>query len=869
LATTDIYETSTITAKGRLARGEAKSTKGEFVFYQDDKEVKRIAAELSLRPQTGPEAWVQCDYETPLVADEAASYKLRYELVADSNKQVVQGADDWIVWPMKATLEAVKWKETDQKAPGFKFRVMQNGKQTRWGRPQVYETTGADAKVEYVLEKGYPYTVMAVAPWEIKKIEPDPEKGRKRKAEVFRNFKSVFVAPEEPEDMGELFGDRPEGLDEDGAIRQMVNLDTQKEGQDFNGSELVCVVAAEEDRSLGAGQADKRVGKAGVFVYVKVIFGPTGALEKSKRDTPKTELLAGLDLSGLTAVTDGIEYKGKVELKQSDGTGKFKLSLGKAGGDTCEITIGSTEECKDSKLTFRNWRRIWYELMAPAYMPLEERALKDGTKVHDFPAAARTRLLDIGKLFFTEFEFQACHLFAVNDAPLGTVMPGTFIGLPGRPQVHILTDFSFPLYPTGKSFHSAPATKAPRVVKIKLCDANYFFDPGDPQGSYQSTGNEDPAPVIGAAGFWVPKASDDGTDCLENMAWEAEVDIAACTRLPTLEVAAPIPKAAVADASTRTVTITELLQNKTVTIEFGKLFGLLGNVGTSVATAESAKIDQFLNDVLVPRNLREQGNKVKFQLEGESGNERRDERMTNVDTVLRERFAALATPVACHPGLDFDGNPRSDWLDYATHVDESRCTVLKIAFNLPSGTAGTPGPADFAGAFSDTKCPITIYFDQKIHSGGLGLAQGGENLVVFSLAASDSSIDVMLHEAAHTMGLTGDAPASGLTLAKDFSEQEPTATYRTNGTLGHRYEDHGHSGSHCAFGMSDADKALPHYDKKRYEEPSGSGNFVVKPATGGTCIMFGENDGSGPSGATSHFCPQCRDVLRARDMSSL
>jgi hypothetical protein len=66
------------------------------------------------------------------------------------------------------------------------------------------------------------------------------------------------------------------------------------------------------------------------------------------------------------------------------------------------------------------------------------------------------------------------------------------------------------------------------------------------------------------------------------------------------------------------------------------------------------------------------------------------------------------------------------------------------------------------------------------------------------------------------------------------------------------YIAHGHSGPHCAYGLTDVQKKLGDYGGQA-----------------GTCIMFGENSGSDPGSATTGFCPECSDYIKARDLRDL
>ncbi|HYS11195.1 MAG TPA: hypothetical protein VEP66_20840, partial [Myxococcales bacterium] len=69
--------------------------------------------------------------------------------------------------------------------------------------------------------------------------------------------------------------------------------------------------------------------------------------------------------------------------------------------------------------------------------------------------------------------------------------------------------------------------------------------------------------------------------------------------------------------------------------------------------------------------------------------------------------------------------------------------------------------------------------------------------------------------------------------------------------------EHGHTGSHCAWGLDDTQKATADY--------SDSSNV---PRGVPECVMFG----AGPSEDANRqgsvdLCPQCHHLMRARDYS--
>jgi hypothetical protein len=184
-------------------------------------------------------------------------------------------------------------------------------------------------------------------------------------------------------------------------------------------------------------------------------------------------------------------------------------------------------------------------------------------------------------------------------------------------------------------------------------------------------------------------------------------------------------------------------------------------------------------------------------------------------------------------------------------------TVTEFELVLPSAAPSDPG--SFVGRIdSPTHCPVEIEIVFEAAEQGLGLAgegvQAGENLVVYNHTAPDSFVDVLLHELGHSMGQTvyvdEYSPPKGLATPKSTNEKD--AKYAYNGTKGHVYIGKKHSGPHCAYGLNDAEKKSASYKNRS-----------------GSCIMFGENSADGPSLATTGFCPQCMEYIKARDLRNL
>ena len=226
-----------------------------------------------------------------------------------------------------------------------------------------------------------------------------------------------------------------------------------------------------------------------------------------------------------------------------------------------------------------------------------------------------------------------------------------------------------------------------------------------------------------------------------------------------------------------------------------------------------------------------------------------------LDSVKSLTWKALVDPIAHpkHPGVA-NGRAREGVLS-STSI--KLITTKAFEIELPSLDPMDPGKLVGPNLTAE-RCPIEVKIKFEGAEEGLGLAgqgaQEGENLVVYNPDSPDSFVDVLLHELGHSMGQTIYSgtylPPKGYTVPKKSSEDD--ADYAHNGTKGHVYVGKGHSGPHCAYGLSDLDKALASYSGKP-----------------GTCIMFGENSGQGDSLATTGYCPQCEDNIKHRDIHDL
>ncbi|MCC7536348.1 MAG: hypothetical protein IT379_09050 [Deltaproteobacteria bacterium] len=163
----------------------------------------------------------------------------------------------------------------------------------------------------------------------------------------------------------------------------------------------------------------------------------------------------------------------------------------------------------------------------------------------------------------------------------------------------------------------------------------------------------------------------------------------------------------------------------------------------------------------------------------------------------------------------------------------------KIKIKLPPAAQALVGPS------SATKCPIRVSFEIETARGFNGSAGGGEQTLVFS-RPPEAVAATTCHELGHSMGQTV-YPSGG-------RKQKPPKGMAYPKTIpkGDKYDDSwGHTGSHCAHGLSTKDK--------KKSSPS---------AFQGSCLMFGAGGNEVPP-ARDAFCPECLKYVQGRRLDDV
>lgn len=863
-----ILEGSKLTVRARIADGEASTKDIEFVFFKDKTEFQRVSAQLPSVKALGDAGWVEASVDkVPDVDATKKNYELTYQVVIP--ERTITDLPAFIVWPARGKI-VVKPATTEHKdMKGFRFRVKQNS--VAQGADK--RVTLDDGSYEFDLIAGHAFTIEALPPYEITSwVTQD---GHEVECKATMKFEADFFDPQA------------------GAVKQYVNitppdLTVPDLGRNGDGPTVIVKLGVKDDPGRPDGE---KFGKPGLIVHFRATFGPkvgNGGIEKSTRNDPAypTEIKQELEVKQIAGPDADNVYKGKIELK-ADGTGavaEMKVYLGLAGGDTCKLEIAGTDKflndattAADATLTFTNWRKSYYELMAPDFYAARE--LDDvtvsGVTHRDFPAAALNKLKALGDSVFIEYAWAHTVVVAQGDAIKGSVLSKRFLEINGTEDpAFILTDYTNKSRPKGYDWQR---THRDLTNFVKLCDHNYYWEL-DPPGAFpngrkrfrDTTTTVDKNLTVHAThgGYFIPRSGlskdaggtkspsvwlPDGSG--HGIAWKADID--PDNYMTVIDAIVEDRPPAVDGLKTRTVTITESNQNPAAcNVDFTKIHKRDRHISTDISATDKARIEAWVEALFDPDELRANGNKVTITISGEAGPKRRQARFDGVKRIVRTKLNALRNThsIAVHPGIDDTGNPREGVLS-PDEIDMTRSTRKIAKVKLPAVNPTDPG--SFVGVASNTKCPIKLDTYIEVHDRALGLCEGSRVLACFSKANAAIDVCVTMHEMGHSYCQTVYDPALpganaaplGMPTPKTVNELESVARYKLPGkNKGQTYIGKQHSGEHCAYGLSDSQKGSGSYRSAGIE-------ILAR------CIMFGSG------GYNRTFCPQCIDMIRGVNLT--
>jgi len=528
-AVTRIYENTNVTVKAKIDKRDVDSIQEvAFKFLKDGEQFLEKTIPISEGKRSGDDVIVSHLVQAPAVPEDKDRYFLDYYYFykvksATSTESLQNFPSSRIqVFPRFAQLKVT---DKDGKAfPNFEFMVEQDGQPSPVRKTLVGDTPNAKGETipagscEFELKPSPNFRIVPAPPFEI--VEEVVGTGRKREVKGTIGFRAMFVAPQK------------------GNIKQYVNYDPENLGQTGVGHEVVIEVGVDPE------DVDKIGDKNAAEVYFRVTFGPddTDPAPKSKRDDADhpTKVLKVSESDTTTTIEEkeaGKKYQGKVTLKG----GKFKVALGKAGGDTCKVEISGSDKLltdaarsPDATLQFQNWRRVYFEVMFPDIM--QDRVFQPLLQ----------SLEKLGRPLFIEFLQDAAHVFmAEREAGDGTLAPGRFLGRtpPQYGPVYILAARNWRTLPGQQTWREEHPNQTLFVI---ACDAFLKWRKGtdEPQkGTVDFSGTlKEATGFINVeekfGGVFMPASGDDGEEGISEFHWLADIskDDSVCKYTPELEI---------------------------------------------------------------------------------------------------------------------------------------------------------------------------------------------------------------------------------------------------------------------------------------------------------------------------------------------
>ncbi len=194
----------------------------------------------------------------------------------------------------------------------------------------------------------------------------------------------------------------------------------------------------------------------------------------------------------------------------------------------------------------------------------------------------------------------------------------------------------------------------------------------------------------------------------------------------------------------------------------------------------------------------------------------------------------------------------------------------KVGFKLPADDASYPGaklPVDGDGDLTGAnaagdrkKVRIELYVTGVGATFGVNALalQGTINLNTHGGAVHSVGMGrTLLHELGHNMGQSYvkklEDGSAGDNFARAAATKVPGLDFPDRVATGFVYVGHGHTGNHCAFGLSDANRATDPFDAAGFAERK--------------CILFGSGDMS--LSDKYEFCEHCTKHIRAENLSDI
>lgn len=341
----DVFEGSKLKLRAKLVRGpKGRAPKCTFSFAIVDGDP--IADQ---KGQVSGE-YATCEVTLPRCKDTMLEdgvirefYTLGFTVIDDDGQVPYPGQTTYRVWPrnVRVTLLKEEIGTTGDVFKGIGFKLVQHGhKDTTAVMPH---------KPPFEAPRRHPGPVLLVpdVTYRFKEWKRGTESaGREREAVLEPSFEPEFLSPSAGATM-----------------EQYVNLQSNKTGDelgsDGSGSVVAILVGAKGDAGK---DIDRRNAIPNTMVHVRATFS-----RDKGRTIPKVGILQDqvYPVEELKGSKDGKTWTCRVRIGD-DRIGRFKIELGLAGGETCEIAIGVTpDKFIPETLRFENWRQIWYETWQP------------------------------------------------------------------------------------------------------------------------------------------------------------------------------------------------------------------------------------------------------------------------------------------------------------------------------------------------------------------------------------------------------------------------------------------------------------------------------------------------------------------------
>lgn len=797
-----IYESSTITLSAALEQGTPKTARIDFKYFRDGVEVAK-------HTRTADQGATDAPFTVPRVADDKERYRLKGVVLVDDREVLVK---TYIVYPIDATVEA-----EDEQGPcdDFDFCLVQEDVRS------IVHRTDQQGKSALLQLRKAPFRVEARAPYII--LDEPVAVGRKRRVRVKKLFRVEIL---EPTVAGRTCLDL-QSNDPSSGLRQYVNLDTAREGQDGLGTSVKFVLGVVGDRPKAA---QDRLGVPAARAYVRVKLGKSPTLKGRVRRSAPAPGLQQAGTESFVKVNDG-ELTAEVCFDQADNTAVFTVELGRHGGDLCEVQVGGTPTREDATMKLQNWRRLYYELKVVDVMGLQ-----------DLPATTRTELTRIGETIFLEYVREACHVVPRATLAANTVIAKTFMNDNSGGEF-VFLNATLP-------FDGFTRAKEPRSICMWIGD---FLWTRRGAAQLQKTLNHGAQGIYTGDAWWIPRTDVPVID----VDWTADVDPNVVRQRAALAFNDVVAVEDPNEHDQRIITVTNE-RGTTRQLTFTK--GAIGHIRTDLTPAMRWDLEDLISDANDHATLRAHGNTATITISAPNVSARQRSRVANIKAALTNAYNAAADFSSTdHPGIDDHGQPRTGNFGLGgIDVANSRFCILR--FNLPAAAATDPG--SFVGPPGPNTCPLLldITFAKHFPIGGGAVKDAPDAYITLRELTANFPRDdlktarVIAHELGHKMGMSphgalAGALAPGLPAAATVDEAEPR--YKFKGDQGHVYEAHGHQGPHCAYGLTDDEKALPTYPEELMEDG--------KPS----CIMYGQ------AGVPADFCDQCLDYFSALELSDI